>query len=157
MNPYQTRPLLALCAMLALGSGIGGAQAARFNLVSPQVITVEGMIELGDCERWEAALKPTVTTAKSTKSSVAKGEKFAVKGQVKAAGSGVNGLKVTLYKVKSSGLSKIASKTTATLKGKAGSFKFKGLTQKRTSRYQVKSVANATYAASKSKVVKVTT
>ena len=62
MNPYQTRPLLALCAMLAPSSGIGDAQAARFNLVSPQVITVEGMIELGDCERWEAALKPTVTS-----------------------------------------------------------------------------------------------
>ena len=104
-----------------------------------------------------AALKPTATTAKSTKASVAKGEKFAVKGRVTAAGKGVNGLKVTLYKVTKSGLSKLASKTTATLKGKTGSFKFKGLTQKRTSRYEVKSAANSTYAGSASKLVKVTT
>jgi len=131
--------------------GGGCIIAGTDNAVNP------GAGHIGGAKVLFAALKPTVTTAKSTKSSVDKGENFAVKGQVTAAGKGVNGLKVTLYKVTSSGLSKIASKTTATLKGKVGAFKFKGLTQKRTSRYQVKSAANAVYAASKSKVVKVTT
>jgi hypothetical protein len=102
-----------------------------------------------------AALTPTATSAKSTKSSVNKGEKFAVKGKVKAAGNGISGLKVTLFKVTKSGLSKIASKTT----GSTGGYKFAGLTQKKTSKYETKTAANsAKYtAASHSKVVKVTT
>lgn len=102
-----------------------------------------------------AALTKTVTTAKSTKASVAKNVKFAVKGKVTAAGNGVSGLKVTLYKVKSSGLTKIASKTT----GSTGSYKFAGLTQKKTTKYETKTAASsAKYtAASHSKVVKVTT
>src|SRR5258708_13443904 len=61
MQRHRTRLLLALGAVFTLNTGIGEAQAARFNLVSPQVITVEGLMELGDCERWEAALKSTVT------------------------------------------------------------------------------------------------
>ena len=102
-----------------------------------------------------APLTKTVTTAKSTKSSVAKGEKFAIKGKVTAAGTGISGLKVTLFKVTKSGLSKIASKTT----GSTGGYKFAGLTQKRTSKYETKTAANSTKytAASHSPVVKVTT
>jgi hypothetical protein len=102
-----------------------------------------------------APLTKTATTAKSTKSSVAKGAKFAVKGKVTAAGKGVSGLKVTLFKVKKSGLTKIATKTTSS----TGSYKFAGLTQKKTTKYETKTAANsAKYtAASHSKVVKVTT
>jgi hypothetical protein len=102
-----------------------------------------------------AALTKTVTTAKSTKSSVDKGEKFAVKGKVKAAGNGVSGLKVTLFKVTKSGLNKLASKTT----GSTGGYKFAGLKQKKTSKYETKTAANSTKytAGSHSKVVKVTT
>jgi len=101
-----------------------------------------------------AALTKTVTTAKAP-SSVAKNVKFAVKGKVTAAGTGVAGLKVTLFKVTKSGLNKIASKTT----GSTGGYKFGGLTQKKTSKYETKTAANlAKYtAASHSKVVKVTT
>jgi hypothetical protein len=99
-----------------------------------------------------AALAKTVTTAKAP-SSVVKGAKFAIKAKVSAAGNGVAGLKVTLFKVTSSGLSKVASSTTSS----TGAHKFAGLTQKKTSKYEVKSAANATYAASHSKVVKVTT
>ena len=101
-----------------------------------------------------AALTKTVTTAKAP-SSVAKNVKFAVKGKVTAAGTGVAGLKVTLFKVTKSGLNKIASKTT----GSTGGYKFAGLTQKKTSKYETKTAANsAKYtAASHSKVVKVTT
>lgn len=104
----------------------------------------------------------TSLTAKSTKASVAAGHKFAIKGVLKAAGAGLNGAKVILYKVTSSGLSKIASKTTATnAAGVKGAYKFGGLTQKKTSKYQVKFkgavIAGLTYKASASKVVKVTT
>ena len=124
--------------------------AGTDNLANPATGTIGGAIVSF------AGLTKTATSAHGP-TSVAKGAKFAIKGQVTAASKGVNGLKVTLFKVTKSGLSKIASKTTATLKGKAGSFKFKGLTQKRTSKYQVKSAANSTYAGSASKVVKVTT
>ena len=99
-----------------------------------------------------AQLIKTTTTAKAPLT-VAKGAKFAIKAKVTAAGTGVPGLRVTLYKVTSSGLTKIASAKT----GSTGVHKFTGLTQKRTSRYEVKTTANATYAASTSKVVKVTT
>ena len=98
-----------------------------------------------------ATLTKTVTTA-SAPSSVKKGAKFAIKGKVTAGSKVVSGLKATLYKVTSSGLTKIATaKTTST------GFKFAGLTQKKTTKYEVKSAANATYAASHSKVLKVTT
>ncbi len=45
----------------AMGSTMTAAEAARFTLVSPQAMAVEGLIEIGDCERFEAAIKPTVT------------------------------------------------------------------------------------------------
>jgi hypothetical protein len=37
-------------------------QAANFELLSPDVISVTGRIDKGDCERWNAALTPTVGT-----------------------------------------------------------------------------------------------
>lgn len=99
-----------------------------------------------------AALAKTVTKATGP-SSVAKGAKFAIKSTVTAAGKGVAGLKVTLYKVKSSGLTKIASGKT----GSTGKHKFGGLKQKKTTKYKVKTTANSSYAASVSKVLKVKT
>lgn len=124
--------------------------AGTDNLANPATGNIGGAIVSF------AALTKTTTSAHGP-ASVAKGANFAIKGRVTAASKGVNGLKVTLFKVTSSGLTKLASKTTATLKGKPGSFKFKGLTQKRTTKYKVKSAANSTYAASASNVVKVTT
>jgi tetratricopeptide (TPR) repeat protein len=50
-----------LALSLSLFSSITVAEAATFTLVSPQVVTVEGEILLGDCERWESTLRPTVT------------------------------------------------------------------------------------------------
>jgi hypothetical protein len=38
------------------------ARAATFNLLSPHVIALNGTVELGDCDRWKAAIKPTVHT-----------------------------------------------------------------------------------------------
>ena len=75
-----------------------------------------------------AALTKTATSAKAP-SSANKGAKFAVKGKVTAAGNGVSGLKVTLFKVTKSGLAKIGTKTT----GSTGGYKFAGLKQKKTS------------------------
>ena len=97
-----------------------------------------------------ASLAKTVTSI-SGPSSVAKGAKFAIKTKVTAAGKAVAGLKVTLYKVTKSGLAKVAAGKT----GSTGKHKFAGLTQKKTSKYEVKTSANATYAASVSKVLKV--
>ncbi len=37
-------------------------QAATFATVAPGVISLKGKIELGDCERWTAALGPDITT-----------------------------------------------------------------------------------------------
>ena len=100
-----------------------------------------------------AAQAKTTTTA-SGPAHVAKNTAFAVKGKVSAGGSGVAGMKVTLYKVTSSGLTKIGkSKSTAA----TGKYKFAKLTQKKTTKYEVKASANAAYAASHSKVVKVAT
>jgi hypothetical protein len=99
-----------------------------------------------------APVTKTVTKATGP-AHVAKGAKFAVKATVTAAGNGVAGLTVTLYKVKSTGLTKIASAKT----GSTGKHKFGALKQKKTSKYEVKTSASSSYAASVSKVVKVAT
>ncbi|HEX4654546.1 MAG TPA: neocarzinostatin apoprotein domain-containing protein [Mycobacteriales bacterium] len=122
--------------------------AGTDNLANPATGNIGGAIVQF------AALTKTVTSAKGPSSSVAKGAKFAIKGKVTAAGNGVAGLKVSLFKVTSSGLTKLG-KTKAT--SSTGGYKFAGLTQKKTSKYEVKSAANSSYAASHSKVVKVTT
>jgi hypothetical protein len=101
-----------------------------------------------------AGLTQTVTKATASKSHVAKGATFSIKGKVTAAGKAVSGLKVTLYKVKKSGLTKLGKAKTTSSKG---SVKFKGLTQKKTTKYELKTAANSSFAASHSKVVKVTT
>jgi hypothetical protein len=101
-----------------------------------------------------AALTKTATKATASKAHVAKNAKFSIKGKVTAAGNAVKGLKVTLYKVKKSGLAKVGkAKTTSS----TGSVKFKGLTQKKTTKYELKTKANASFAGSVSKVVKVKT
>lgn len=112
--------------------------------------------------RFAPAPIATSLTAKSTKSTVAAGHKFAIKGVLSAAGKGLNGATVKLYKVTSSGLKFLAKRTTATNKaGVKGAYKFGGLTQKRTSRYQTKfpgaTIAGVQYSKSASKVVKVVT
>ena len=99
-----------------------------------------------------AALAKTATKATGP-AHVAKGAKFAIKSGVTSGGTGVAGVTVTLYKVKSTGLTKVASGKT----GSTGKHKFGGLTQKKTTKYEVKASANASYAGSVSKVVKVAT
>ena len=108
-----------------------------------------------------ANITPTSLSAKATKSSVAAGKGFAIKGALKAAGAGLNGATVKLFKVTSSGAKSVASKTTATSKsGTKGFFKF-AVKQKKTTKYQVRfgggTIAGTLYGASKSKVLKVTT
>ncbi len=38
------------------------SEAATFTLLSPQVVALNGDIELGDCDRWKAAVAATVNT-----------------------------------------------------------------------------------------------
>jgi len=102
-----------------------------------------------------AKLTATKTVASAPKH-VAKGAKYAVKGKVTAAGKALSGVKVTLYKVTSSGLTKIGKpKTTSS----TGGVKFGGLTQKKTTKYELKTASSQTKytAASVSNVVKVAT
>ena len=102
-----------------------------------------------------ANLTATKTTASAPKHA-AKNAKFAVKGKVKAAGSALAGVKVTLYKLAGGKLTKIGKpKTTSS----TGGVKFKGLSQKKTTKYELKTAASsAKYTAgSHSKAVKVST
>lgn len=106
------------------------------------------------------AVTPTVSAA-STKAKVATGKAFAVKGKVVAAAKGVNGMTVKLYQRANAkkAWKKVASKTTATKKGVAGTYKFglKGLSH--SEQYQVRSIATTlsgtVYKAAKSKTVTV--
>lgn len=57
----RTAPLhLIRLAIVALALASHPAVAADFDLVAPNVISVKGRIELGDCERWKAAQKPGI-------------------------------------------------------------------------------------------------
>ncbi len=38
------------------------ADAATFNLLSPEVVALNGSIELGDCDRWNAVIGPSAHT-----------------------------------------------------------------------------------------------
>jgi hypothetical protein len=53
---------IAAIALATLVAGSVTVEAATFSLVSPHVIIVTGTVELGDCNRWKAAIKPTVDT-----------------------------------------------------------------------------------------------
>jgi hypothetical protein len=102
-----------------------------------------------------AQLTATKTVASGPKH-VAKGAKFAVKGKVTAGGNALAGVKVTLFKVTRSGLTKLGKAKTT---GSTGRVKFGSLTQKKTTKYELKTAANQTKytAASASKPVKVAT
>jgi hypothetical protein len=55
------RPLL-LGLLIATICATAPANAATFNLLSPEVVALDGFIELGDCERWKAAIGPSAHT-----------------------------------------------------------------------------------------------
>lgn len=103
----------------------------------------------------------TKLTIASTKGSVGKGDKFAIKGRDTAGDAGVNGVTVKLQSRtnKDASWSTIDKTTTATKNGKAGSYKFGGLTEKKTLYYRTKSVKKTTadtiYNAATSGAVKV--
>jgi hypothetical protein len=103
----------------------------------------------------------TALTITATKGKVDKGEKFAIKGRDTAAGAGVNGVTLKLQsRSNTSGKwSKIDEATTKSKDGKAGYYKFGGLTEGKTKYYRVKSVKKTTaatiYDAATSPVVKV--
>jgi hypothetical protein len=119
--------------------------AGTDNLANPAAGNIGGAVV-------SFAAQAKTATSISGPSSVAKGAAFAIKGKVTAAGKAVAGLKVTLYKVKSTGLTKIGKAKTTSSTGK---YKFKGLTQKKTTKYETKTSGNAAFAGSASKVLKV--
>lgn len=136
--------------------GGGCILAATDNVFNP------GAGHIGGAVVTLAPVVKTALNAKATKSHVAKGKHFAVKGVLSAAGKGLNGATVKLYKVTKSGLKKLATKKTATNSaGTKGAYKFGGLTQKHTTKYKVKfaggTLHSTTYTASTSKTVKVST
>lgn len=84
----------------------------------------------------------TSISIKSTDDKVSKGDKFAIKGRLKTASGGVNGVVVKLYS-RAKGTSKWGKaddKTTTPSGSKAGSYKFGGLKESSTKEYRVKSV-----------------
>lgn len=54
--------LRAIAALVLTLAAAAPVQAASFVLLSPDVIAVTGRIDRGDCERWNAAITPTVYT-----------------------------------------------------------------------------------------------
>lgn len=126
--------------------GGGCIIAATDNVVNPATGNI------GGAQVQFAALKVTKTSLAGP-THVAKNTKFALKAKVTSGTAVVAGIKVTLYKVTSSGLNKLAAKST----NSSGVAKFGGLTQKRTTKYEAKTSANSTYAGSTSKVHKVAT
>jgi len=48
--------------LLTAGFHATTVEAATFTLLSPQVVAINGDIELGDCERWKSAVGPTAHT-----------------------------------------------------------------------------------------------
>lgn len=52
-------PLSLLFAAICVSAP---ANAATFNLLSPEVVALDGFIDLGDCDRWKAAIGPSAHT-----------------------------------------------------------------------------------------------
>ena len=48
--------------LLTLGVPLATAKAATFTLLSPHVVALDGSIDLGDCERWKAAVGASANT-----------------------------------------------------------------------------------------------
>jgi hypothetical protein len=58
-----SRTLLVLFGvLLTLGVPPTTVNAATFTLLSPQVVALDGYIELGDCDRWKAAIGAAANT-----------------------------------------------------------------------------------------------
>lgn len=101
----------------------------------------------------------TKTTSSASKLTVPAGKHFAISGRVVAAGAGLNGLKVTLYRRANShgAWAKVGSSKTKKIKGVSGSYSFglKGLSHPE--RYQVRhakqQVGATTYQASAGKLI----
>jgi hypothetical protein len=103
----------------------------------------------------------TALTISTTKAKVDKGEKFAIKGRDKAGTAGVNGVTIKLQSRTNTSAkwTKIDTTTTKSKDGKAGYYKFGGLTEGKTKYYRTKSVKKTTltkiYDAATSGAVKV--
>ena len=54
--------LRAIAALVLTLAATAPVHAANFELLSPDVISVTGHIDQGDCDRWNAAITPTVDT-----------------------------------------------------------------------------------------------
>src|SRR5882757_8969046 len=61
MNRSRIQAIAAI-ALATLVAGSVAVEAATFSLLSPHVVIVTGTVELGDCDRWKAAIRPTVDT-----------------------------------------------------------------------------------------------
>jgi hypothetical protein len=53
---------LSLSVLIAAICAGAPANAATFNLLSPEVVALDGLIELGDCDRWKAAIGSSART-----------------------------------------------------------------------------------------------
>src|SRR4051812_1805248 len=118
----------------AIGNGTcnSSSQTCGIGATDNQLVPQNGHI--GGALLKFAPVSATSLTAKSTRASVVAGHRFAVKGQLKSGPAGVNGAKVTLYKVVKSKATKLGTKTTRTVSGHSGSYAFSGLKQAKTSR-----------------------
>lgn len=59
---FSRTSLLLFGALLTITCTPATTEAATFTLLSPQVVALNGNIELGDCDRWKAAVGATVNT-----------------------------------------------------------------------------------------------
>jgi hypothetical protein len=59
---FSRTSLFLFGALLTVGFPPATVEAATFTLLSPQVVALNGDIELGDCDRWKAAVGTTVKT-----------------------------------------------------------------------------------------------
>jgi len=146
-----------------IGSDPGSICNAQTNGDCGVVVETHGFGSLSGTAKISFAggtIKPSVTSSAS-KSRVPAGKKFSVAGRVKAAGAGVNGLKMTVFKRANSHHKWAKSKTTKTrtIKGKAGSYHFtlKGLhhTEQYQVRHKAQHLRGTTYKAAKGKPIKI--
>jgi hypothetical protein len=59
---FSRTSLFLFGVLLTVGFTPTTVEAATFTLLSPQVVALDGDIELGDCERWKAAVGASANT-----------------------------------------------------------------------------------------------
>lgn len=140
-------------------TGVVGSDGSTCNpggkciIAGSDSIANPGNGHIGGAQVTFAQLKALSVTAKASKSHVAKGAKFAIKGKATSGSTGVKGLSVVLDKIKSGSPVKVASGKTGT----GGAYAFTGLKQKKTTKYVVVITSQKGYKSATSKTVKVST